>query len=179
MNDPNENTEGSMRMLRRGTRKVCGRGALFVLAVLAMVLCGCGSSGAGKVGKRGGGNATLFLKCAARINEGLVVTVDLVQTSEQEAQQIRQLGSEWFYSELRKQVASRSQTIAVTGGCNEAIRVMGRRGYEVLAILADYRSQGGSIPEATMHFREWGEWRGKKLVVSLNEGDLKVERVGS
>ncbi len=113
--------------------------------------------------------------CDGRINDGLLLTIDLVQVSEEEAQQIRQVGKDWFYSDLRRQLQPRTRTVAVKGGCRETVGLAPRKGYKVLAIIADYQFETTDPTRGHMAFRNKDEWHGKRLELAVHDTYLTVE----
>lgn len=130
-------------------------------ALLAGLLAGCASP------------ATFQFTCTPDINDGLLLTVDLVQVDEAEAAQIRQLGEQWFYSDLRRQLAPRLSTVAVEGGCNTTAKITAQKGYETLAIVSDYKG-GGAGASGNVQTRGKGQWKGKKLQVQVGSASLTV-----
>ena len=123
------------------------------LGLMAAALAGCSST------------TTVAFRCDAVVNEGLLLTIDLVQVNEGEAAQIRQEGARWFYSPLRQQLALRTRTLAVKGGCTQSVSLTPQKGYEILAIIADYRTAPSDRVEGLMQFRTRKEWKGQSLEV--------------
>jgi hypothetical protein len=137
------------------------RTPLLGVATLVALLAGCASP------------ATLRFQCDPEINEGLLLTVDLVQVSESEVPQIQQAGDQWFYSDLRRQLEPRTRTVAVQGGCDTAVKLPARKGYDTLAIIADFKSGTGST--SNMQFRRKPEWTGKRLRLHLQGSTLTIQ----
>lgn len=131
------------------------------VALVAGILAGCASP------------ATFRFNCTPEINDGLLLTVDLVQVDEAEAGQIRQLGEQWFYSDLRRQLAPRVSTVAVEGGCNTTTKITAQKGYEILAIVSDYKG-GGAGASGNVQTRGKGQWKGKKIDVQVGSASLTV-----
>jgi hypothetical protein len=130
----------------------------------ALALAGCASS------------TSLHFKCDAAINEGLLLTVDLVQVNDAEIAQIRQAGDQWFYSDLRRQLEPRTRTVAVQGGCDETVQLAPKKGYDTLAVISDYKSGGASgNPTGAMLFRSKKDWQGKSLAVKVGPSVLRIE----
>jgi hypothetical protein len=140
---------------KRSLLALCGGAAL--LAVLA----GCASS------------TSLRFRCDPEINEGLLLTVDLVQVNESEVPQIRQAGDQWFYSDLRRQLEPRTRTVAVQGGCDTTVKLESRKGYDTLAILSDFKSGSGST--SSVQFRQKAEWQGKSLQLRIQGSTLIIQ----
>jgi hypothetical protein len=135
-----------------------GLAALFA-ALLGLAGCASGTS--------------LHFRCDPSINEGLLLTVDLVQVNEAEVAQIRQAGDQWFYSDLRRQLEPRTRTVAVQGGCDTTVQLTPRKGYDTLAVISDYKSSGAAT--GSMQFRQKKEWQGKDLAVKVGGSVLTVQ----
>jgi hypothetical protein len=131
------------------------------LVALLVLLAGCASP------------ASLHFRCEPQINEGLLLTVDLIQVNDAEAPQVRAAGDQWFYSDLRRQLEPRTRTVAVQGGCDTTVSIPARKGYDTLAIVADFKS--GSGAGGTMQFRSKKEWDGKKLLLRVQGNQLIVQ----
>jgi hypothetical protein len=131
-----------------------------LLAVLALAATGCTSS------------STLRFRCEQQVNEGLLLTVDLVQVNEAEIVQIRQAGDQWFYSDLRRQLEPRTRTVAVEGGCDTKVDLVPRKGYDTLAVISDYKSGGSAA--GNMQFRPKEQWKGKTLNVQVGHSVLTI-----
>jgi hypothetical protein len=131
-----------------------------LLAMLAL-LAGCASP------------ASLHFRCEPQINEGLLLTVDLIQVNDAEAPQVRQAGDQWFYSDLRRQLEPRTHTVAVQGGCDTTVQIPPRKGYDTLAIVADFKS--GSGAGGNLQFRSKKDWDGKKLLLRVQGNALIVQ----
>jgi len=126
------------------------------LAALA-VLSGCASS------------TSLAFRCDPKVNGGLLLTVDLIQVNEPEAQQIRQVGDQWFYSDLRRQLELRTRTIAVKGGCAETVVLPQIKRYDILAVVADYQFESADRTKGHLQFFTKPEWKGKKLEIEVHD----------
>jgi hypothetical protein len=132
-----------------------------LLLALAALAVGCASS------------STLRFRCEPQINEGLLLTVDLVQVNEAEIAQIRQAGDQWFYSDLRRQLEPRTRTVAVEGGCDTKVSLQPRKGYDTLAVISDYKSGGNAA--GNMQFRPKEQWKGKMLDVRVGGAVLTIQ----
>lgn len=143
----------------------CGRraGGAALIVLLVSLALGCSSQ------------TTFRVVCDGRINDGLLLTIDLVQVSEEEAQQIRQVGKDWFYSDLRRQLQPRTRTVAVKGGCSESVGLSPQKGYKVLAIIADYQFETTDPTRGHMAFRNQDEWQGKRLKIAVQDTYLTIE----
>lgn len=137
--------------------------AVSALAVVVGLAGGCASQ------------TSLTLRCDAVVNEGLLLTIDFIQVNEAEAAQIRQEGARWFYSPIRPQLALRTRTVAVKGGCAERVMLSPQKGYDILAIVADYRTAPTDRVEGLMQFRTRKDWQGKTLEIAVHGAYLTVQ----
>jgi hypothetical protein len=143
------------------------------VTVLATMSLGCASS------------STAHFVCDTRVNDGLLLTIDLIEVADEEAQQIRQTGDDWFYSDLRRQLAGRTKTIAVKGGCDQRVDLTQltakekvlrkKKGYGILAVIGDYQTSGGERLSGTMQFLDRDQWKGKTTLVRVHDAYLTVE----
>lgn len=148
----------------RATGELAGRAfAISALVVMAGLAGGCASQ------------TSVMFRCDAVVNEGLLLTIDLIQVNDAEAAQIRQEGARWFYSPIRQQLALRTRTVAVKGGCAERIVLTPQKGYDILAIVADYRTAPTDRVEGLMQFRTRKDWRGRTLEVAVRGAYLTVQ----
>lgn len=141
------------------------------LLLLAVLATGCASGGS-SVLPFAGSSATLRFRCEPVINDGLLLTTDVITLEESEIAAVRETGDEWFYSELRRQLQPRTQTVAVQGGCDTAVEIDARKEHGVLALISDYRS-GSST--GNMQFLRKEEWQGKTLQVQVGAGALTIQ----
>ena len=132
-----------------------------VVILLAALAAGCASPSAFR------------FRCEPEINEGLLLTVDLVQVNDSEIAPIRQTGDEWFYSDLRRQLEPRTRTVAVQGGCDTTVKIAPQKGYDTLAIISDFKSGTGSA--GNMQFRPKAQWKGKTLQVRVQGSLLTIQ----
>jgi hypothetical protein len=139
------------------------RTALAALAVPLLLAAGCASS------------SSISVRCDPRINDGLLLTVDLVQIADAEVPQIKQAGDQWFYSDLRRQLEPRTKTVAVTGGCSKEVQLEPRKGYDTLAVIADYKSAGSDTSRGSIQFVPKTEWRGKTLRLDVHDSALTIQ----
>ena len=135
-----------------------GIGTLLVAALMT----GCATS------------STLRFDCERTINDGLLLTIDVVQITDQEEEEIRQVGDDWFYSDLRRQLGARTQTVGAEGGCRETVVLRPLKGYDRLAVIADYQFEGRQT-RAQMEFRDW---EGTTLRVRVGNRHLTITRGG-
>ncbi len=120
--------------------------------------------------------ATFRFDCEREVNGGLLLTIDVVQIDDREEQEIRQAGDQWFYSDLRRQLGARVKTVAVEGGCRETVSVAPIKGYDRVAIIADYQFEGQGGTKVQMEFRGKQDWRGKTLSVRVRDRYLTLAR---
>ena len=146
--------------MRKRRSLAAARRALPVL-LLVGALAGCASP------------ASLHFRCEPQINEGLLLTVDLIEVSDAEVPQIRQAGDQWFYSDLRRQLEPRTRTVAVQGGCDTVVKLPPRKGFDTLAVIADFKSGSGAT--GNMQFRPKGDWAGKSLLLRVQGNVLTLQ----
>lgn len=134
-------------------------------------LTGCGA----KVG-------TVQFRCGPAINGGLALAVDVIRATEEESRRIQEMGEKWFYDQTRFNIQgqNRIQTVTFTTGegagpCDRTVSVPVSKGERYLVLIADYKFQN---PDPTKHVvvlsRE--KWVGQKILVSVLERELSVER---
>jgi hypothetical protein len=114
------------------------------------------------------------LSCDPVVNDGLLLTVDLIQVNEDEALQIRQAGDNWFYSDLRRQLSLRTRTVAVEGSCRTKVTLTHHKKHDILAVVADYQFPASDRTQTHMQFKSKNEWRGKKLELQIHNTYLNV-----
>jgi hypothetical protein len=142
-----------------------------LLAVALPALTGCAS----KVGN-------ISFRCGPAINGGLALAVDVIRATEEESRKIQEMGEKWFYDQTRFNIQgqNRIQTVTFTTGegagtCDKSVAVPFSKGERFLVIIADYKFQN---PDPTRHVivltRE--KWVGQKILVSVLERELSVER---
>ena len=138
--------------------------AFGVALVLAFASQGCSSQ------------ATFRFACepGTEINGGLLLTIDVVVVDDAEERQIRQLGDDWFYSDLRRALGSRKDTVGVEAGCRETVVVPHIKGYERLAVIADYQYEGRGQGKSQMEFYGKDAWQGKTLRVRIFDRYLTI-----
>lgn len=140
--------------------------ALYLLLLL-IVAQGCASQ------------ATFQFACEPgnEINGGLLLTIDVVVIDDSEERQIRQLGDDWFYSDLRRSLPdSRKKTRGVEAGCRETVIVPHLKGFERLAVIADYQFEGRGQGKAQMEFYGKDSWQGKQLRVRVFDRYLTISQ---
>ena len=144
-------------------RFVCG--ALVIFAGLTLGACSTSS--------------TFNFEAEPRINNGLLLTIDLVQVTDSEEQQIRDLGDEWFYSDLRRRLGSRTRTVTLEGSDRKTVTLVPDKGCKEcvrLAIIADYQFDDGRNQKTQMEFRGKESWRGKSMRVKVFDRYLTINQ---
>ncbi len=142
-----------------------------VLLAALPALTGCGASA-----------GTIQFRCGPAINGGLALAVDVIRATEEESRRIQEMGDKWFYDQTRFNIQgqNRIQTVTFTTGegagpCDRTVTVPVSKGERYLVLIADYKFQN---PDPTKHVivlsRE--KWVGQKILVSVLERELSVER---
>jgi hypothetical protein len=139
-------------------------GTILAAAAILLPLTGCSSV------------STMRFACDTQVNDNILLTIDLAQVNDTEAGQIRQEGGRWFYSSLRKSLGNRIQTVAVKGGCAQTVDLgKARKGYDTLAIIADYQAVNVQKPEGSVVFlTNKKDWQGKSLLGAVHGNYLSV-----
>lgn len=118
--------------------------------------------------------AAVRFEAEPRINDGLVLTIDVVRASEEEAQRIRQAGAKWFYSPLREELALRRQTVALEGGQTREVEIRPEKKNLVLVVVADFRSESSGELDTDVRLFPPEKWVGRKLLVRVGNRTLVV-----
>lgn len=158
-------------MTKPTSRSLLRIAACGLLLTALPALTGCAS----KVG-------TISFRCGPAINGGLALAVDVIRATEEESRKIQEMGEKWFYDQTRFNIQgqNRIQTVTFTtgegaGSCDKTVSVPVSKGEKYLVIIADYKFQN---PDPTKHVvvlsRE--KWVGQKILVSVLERELSVER---
>jgi predicted component of type VI protein secretion system len=124
-------------------------------------------------------SANLRFRCDSQINGGLLLTVDVVRATDEQARQIQSTGEKWFYDPLRDTMRERITTVTFPtkdagGDCVREVKVpMGSKDRYVV-VVADYRFQS---PDASRHVvslsRE--KWKGDTIRIAVKDRELIVE----
>lgn len=122
------------------------------------------------------GTAKVAFSCGAKINNGTLLTVDVVRATESEVEKIRPLGEQWFYSPLRESLRGRTQTATFSQEerpCEKTVAVSAGKEGKFLVIVADYSSPAA---DPGRYFVVLGpdRWRGRTLQVKVGDQDLSV-----
>jgi len=144
------------------------RGGVLAAAALGLVLAsGCSST------------ASLQFRCFAPINGGLLLTVDVVRATEEQAKQIQALGERWFYDPMRETMRDRTTTVTfptkdAAGDCVRQIQVTATGKEKFLVIVADYKYQSPDLSKQIVSLPQ-DRWKGKTLLISVRDRELSVE----
>jgi predicted component of type VI protein secretion system len=145
------------------------RTASAALLLSALLIAGCSSS------------ARLQFRCDNPINGGLLLTVDVVRASEDQARLIQSLGERWFYDPNRETLRSSGGITTVTfptndptGQCTRdvTIPVTGRDKY--LVIVADYKYQSPDTSKQVVTLSR-DKFKGSTLRIAVHDRELSVE----
>jgi len=158
-------------MTTNTSRTLVRLAAFGLLAAALPALTGCGAS-----------SGTVQFRCGPAINGGLALAVDVIRATEREAQEIQAMGEKWFYDQSRFNIQGQNRIQTVTfktdvgsAACDKSISVPVSKGERFLVIIADYKFQN---PDPNKHVivlsRE--KWVGQKVLVSVLERELAVER---
>lgn len=112
------------------------------------------------------------------INEGLELSIDVLVVSDSEEQQIRQLADEWFYSDLRRSLGARRQTVSVSSNCPQKgpIVIPKLKEQDRLAIIADFKFEGRGRTKSQMEFYGKDYWRGQTIQVRVFDRYLTISQ---
>lgn len=140
---------------------------LSLLVLVLLVSQGCATS------------STAVFRCepGVEINDGLELSIDLLVVNDSEEQQIRQLGDDWFYSDLRRSLGSRRTTVSVATNCSDtSVTVPKVKDFQRLAIIADYKFEGQGRDKSQMYFYGKEYWSGKPLRVRVFDRNLNISQ---
>ena len=158
-------------MTKTTSRSLLRLAACGLLAAALPALTGCGASA-----------GTIQFRCGPAINGGLALAVDVIRATEEESRRIQEMGEKWFYDQTRFNIQGQNRIQTVTfvtgegaGPCDKSVTVPVSKGEKYLVIIADYKFQN---PDPTKHVvvlpRE--KWVGQKILVSVLERELSIER---
>lgn len=140
-----------------------------VLLLTALLAAGCSSS------------AELKFRCDNPINGGLLLTVDVIRASEDQARLIQSLGERWFYDPNRDSLRSSGGITTVTfptsdpsGQCVRDVTVPVGSRDKYLVIVADYKYQSPDTSKQVVTLpRE--KFKGSTLRIAVHDRELSVE----
>ena len=143
-------------------------GALALALAASALLSGCGTT----VGK-------IDFSCGSNINGGLLLTVDVIRATDEEARRIQELGPKWFYEPMRQGITSRIQTYTFpapdgSARCDKEVSVPFNKAEKNLVIVADYKYEAADASRHTVVL-PMEKWAGRTLLVSVQEQQLSVQ----
>lgn len=135
----------------------------------AFLAAGCSSS------------AQLKFQCDNPINGGLLLTVDVVRASEEQARLIQSLGERWFYDPNRETLRSSGGITTVTfptsdptGQCVRDVSVPVASRDRYLVIVADYKYQSADTSKQVVTLPR-DKFKGRTLRIAVHDRELSVE----
>ena len=150
-----------------GVRDHARRSVSVLGLVLALAAASCSSS------------ASLRFRCDSPLNGGLLLTVDVVRATEDQARQIQQLGEKWFYDSMRDTLRDRVTTVTFpmkdgSGACVRDLKIpMGSKD-KYLMIVADYRFQSPDVSKQIVSLGR-DRWKGDTIRIAVHDRELSVE----
>ena len=143
--------------------------AAAALGLTVLLAAGCSSS------------AQLNFRCDTPINGGLLLTVDVVRASEEQARLIQSLGERWFYDGSRETLRSSGAINTVTfptndpsGQCVRDVSVPVTGKDKFLVIVADYKFQSPDTSKQVVTLSR-DRFKGKTLRIAVHDRELSVE----
>ena len=158
-------------MTKTTSRPLLRLAAFGLLLAVLPALAGCAS----KIG-------TVSFRCGPQINGGLALAVDVIRATEAEARKIQEMGPNWFYDQTRVNIQGQNRIQVLNfktgegaGTCDRSVSVPFSKGERFLVIIADYKDRNQDpTKEVIVLPRE--KWVGQKILVSVLERELAVER---
>lgn len=153
--------------MSQGTRALARRSVSALGLVFILAAASCSSS------------ASLRFRCDNPINGGLLLTVDVVRATDDQARQIQALGEKWFYDSMRESMRERVTTVTfpVKDGGGECVRElkvpMGSKD-KYLVLVADYRFQSPDVSKQIVSLPR-DRWKGPTVRVAVHDRELTVE----
>lgn len=147
--------------------------ALATAAALVAVASLYGCSSVGKVDFR-------CISPSTQINGGLLLTVDVIRATPDEARRIQEMGEKWFYAQDRFNMRDKVQTVTFPAAenstrCDRLVEVTKPRtkGERTLVVIADFKYQN---PDTTKHIivLPYDKWMGQTIRVSVEERELRA-----
>ena len=136
------------------------------LAALALLAGGCASS------------SSLHFRCDSPINGGLLLTVDVVRATEEQARAIERLGEKWFYDPMRDSMRDHTTTVTfptkdATGQCERTLSIKAEGKEKFLVIIADYKYQSPDASRQLVSLPR-DRWNGKTLDIAVHDRELAL-----
>jgi len=150
-----------------GTRGIARRSVSVLGLVLAFAAASCSTS------------ASVRFRCDSPLNGGLLLTVDVVRATEDQARQIQQLGEKWFYDSMRDTLRERVTTVTFpikdgSGACVRDLKIpMGSKD-KYLVIVADYKFQNPDMSKQIVSLPT-ERWKGDTVRIAVHDRELSVE----
>lgn len=147
------------------------------LAAVSLLLSASCSSGIPIIAPQR--TATVSFVCDGPTNGGLLLTVDVVQASEEQKNRIRELGEKWFYDPMRDGLRDRMQTVTFPTPpdkprCEKVIEVpvAKKKDEKFIVVIADYKFQN---PDPSRYIAVLSRDKIKKnVVIALRDQELQV-----
>lgn len=128
-----------------------------------------------------GSSATLQFRCDSPtpINGGLLLTVDVVRATEEQAKQIQSLGEKWFYDPLRDSLRERLTTVTFQAEgssvrCEREVEVSPEKKDRYLVVVADYKFQSPDASKQILLLPR-KQWKGETVRIAVHDRELSVE----
>ncbi len=138
-----------------------------VAAVLALSSCGASL-----------GNVD-FRCASSQINGGLLLTVDVIRATDDEARMIQQEGEKWFYNQMRLNMTSgKRKTVTFPAPepgqtCDRVVAIEANKAEKKLVVIADYKFQSPD-PQGHIVVLDYKAWVGRTIKISVQEQKLFV-----
>jgi predicted component of type VI protein secretion system len=150
-----------------GASAVARRPLAAIALLLALGAASCSSS------------ASLRFRCDTPINGGLLLTVDVVRATEDQARQIQSLGEKWFYDAMRESLRERVTTVTFPirdsgGECVRELKIPVSKKDVYLVLVADYRFQSPDVSKQIVSLPR-SRWKGDTVRVAVHDRELTVE----
>lgn len=123
----------------------------------------------------------LRFRCDTPINGGLLLTVDVVRASEEQARLIQSLGERWFYDPSRETLRSSGVITTVTfpttdpsGQCERDVSIPVTGKDKFLVIVADYKFQSPDTSKQVVALPR-DRFKGGTVRVAVHDRELSVE----
>ena len=117
---------------------------------------------------------------SSQINGGLLLTVDVIRATPDEARRIQEMGEKWFYAQDRFNMRDKVQTVTFPAAenstqCDRLVEITRpkQKSERTLVVIADYKYQN---PDTTKHIMVVPDkkWMGQTIRVSVEERELRA-----
>lgn len=124
-------------------------------------------------------SASVRFRCDSQINGGLLLTVDVVRATDDQARQIQALGEKWFYDPMRENLRDRVTTVTFPirdagGECVRELKIPVTKKDNYLVLVADYRFQSPDVSKQIVSLPR-SRWKGGTVRVAVHDRELSVE----